>query len=369
MRNKNETKSYLIGIGCDIALANYLSKKHDLAKLKELTLDELQGLGLSDTVAENIKTRRKPIPFDILDSVLTKNLRICCVCYNENRSVVLHHIKPYAKEKKHEESNLAALCLQCHGKAHTRHDSEQNLDELRLLAHKKSWEAAVAHRKTWVLASPKNWNSETRWDWINFHRLQDALLKEITRGNQLPTSEQGDKLKQCRFLASNGYTLENLATKKEDCSNYFSDIGQHQHILTAYLSQLIEWLADHQPVFDATDHCSNPKLLQAVLCPEMYFCIWVDFSVSAAPLNTIQGVGRNKKVTILFPFDAFNCTTSTSRSIASPNSTSQLVAFGTVRSINYDKYSETVCINMSPIGLAQRFSPNDYFEPGFFQSA
>lgn len=363
MQHKKKTKDYLLGQGCDTNLADYLSRQFSLEDLQNKSLPDLAALGLRAAVTADIKNSRPPIPPAILDAVLQKNMRLCCVCYDEKRSVILHHIKPYATEKKHEESNLCVLCLQCHGKAHTKHEMEQNLDEDRLFMQKKSWEAAVAHRKVWVLYSAQSRHTTCRWEWVNLKQLE-FLVRTI--GIDLGETEERTALEQDGYIAANGYQFLGLDRATNPGRGYITNIGQQQSTLAVYIMQLVERVADQVPVLDVTEYCDKPDLLRGLLKTGMYLCARVDVQVDTVD-GRLHAIGRNSKSTLLFEIDDWNFTSSSSRNIYTKGQTTSLVCFGTVRSVVVDPYTGNICITLSALGLSTRFTPNDYFAVGYFE--
>ena len=238
---------------------------------------------------------------------------------------------------------------------------EQNLDGPRLVLHKKSWEAAVKHRKQWTLQLPTTWNAETRWDWVNITRLQSTVAKLAEKSN-VPTSHAREELENVGLVAKNGYDFK--FSYQKDAPAYFTDVGNYQIELTAYITQLVEWVSSNYAVFDATEYCGNPELLYNFLKAGMYFCAQMDFYVDRSNPFQLIGIGQSGRVIVRFIFDDWNCMTSTSRSIR--HNKMNLIVFGSIRSVAQSSYNKDVTIEMSPLGLSTKFDPNDYFGPGYF---
>lgn len=115
-----------------------------LARLKSKTTDELISLGLNPLAAEAVRGEgRPPIPAETLTRVLFANRFTCCVCREPNKPIILHHIRPWEESHSHDESNLAVLCLDDHGHAHSRKELSRNLDARALSNAKSTWESEV----------------------------------------------------------------------------------------------------------------------------------------------------------------------------------------------------------------------------------
>jgi len=80
--------------------------------------------------------------------VLLKNKRACCVCHASDKAIQLHHIS--GNPALTVEENLAVLCLTHHDQATAGLREGQvglglKLTPVEVVAHKRSWEAAVTH--------------------------------------------------------------------------------------------------------------------------------------------------------------------------------------------------------------------------------
>jgi len=133
--NLKRTELALIARGIDTKTAARLVKnKWTIEKLRMKNTEELRSLGIPDELTSSFKIKsRNSIPFNTAGQVLFRNRYACCVCRNSDRSVILHHISPWAKSKDHNPSNLAVLCLEHHDKAHSTSSLSQNLTPKTLL--------------------------------------------------------------------------------------------------------------------------------------------------------------------------------------------------------------------------------------------
>lgn len=145
MLTRNRTEIALIARGVDSDLARKLRKeKWTLAKLQSQSLQDLVDFGVDEEAASTILgNSRPPIPSDVLVRTLFANRWLCCVCRDESRPIIVHHIKTWAESRDHSQDNLAVLCSVHHGEAHSTHALELTLTPDRLKAEKATWEQEV----------------------------------------------------------------------------------------------------------------------------------------------------------------------------------------------------------------------------------
>jgi hypothetical protein len=125
----NPTEAALLGRGVDRATATKLrTAGWTLAKIKAAKDSELRALGLTPFAIAGIrKEGRSEIPFDDLAKVLIANRFTCCVCHDSTKSIVVHHLRGWAKSHDHSPGNLAVLCVDDHDKVHTKKELSRNL--------------------------------------------------------------------------------------------------------------------------------------------------------------------------------------------------------------------------------------------------
>jgi hypothetical protein len=133
----------LVGYGVDSELAKEMvANAHTISSLKGLQLDELCAFGILEDAAKAITSKKRPaIPENNLNNVLFKARWTCCICRNEKKSVVIHHLVPWSQSKCHDEDNLVVLCLDHHGEAHTKRQLSLSLTADRLRAARELWYA------------------------------------------------------------------------------------------------------------------------------------------------------------------------------------------------------------------------------------
>ncbi len=191
----NRTVGAFVARGVDVAIAKRLQEAGStLNILKQKSLQELAALGIPNHAAENIlKEVRPPIPFRDLARVLIANRLTCCVCRDHGRSVVVHHITPWAKSRDHSTTNLAVLCLDDHDRAHKTGGLTQNLTPKLVHEFKATWEQTVGHMDAKAVLEASAVDSDCWWlfNHVRLHELAVNLginLNEVSGHRQLYTA-------------------------------------------------------------------------------------------------------------------------------------------------------------------------------------
>lgn len=140
----NRTYKTLIAKGIDSLVARKIvDSRLNLSTLSSCSSLQLMELGITDKIKDKLFDSRPPIPEEIIDNLLYKSRRTCCICRESERSIIIHHIEEWSESKSNEESNLVVLCLLHHDEAHTKKELSQNLTPDRIKAAKTKWENDV----------------------------------------------------------------------------------------------------------------------------------------------------------------------------------------------------------------------------------
>ena len=117
--------------------------------------------------------------------------RTCCVCREKSKSLVLHHIREWAKSLSHDEEFLVVICANCHGEAHTKRELGRNLTADELLRHRELWAAEVAEFDARALLDPDaNRNAlgmPPVWDYFNHLRISRIAAELSIDPTALPS--------------------------------------------------------------------------------------------------------------------------------------------------------------------------------------
>lgn len=150
----NRTFKSLLAKGIDSSIAQKIvDAELSLSTLSSCSSEKLLELGVTNKVKDKIFDSRPPIPDKIIDNLLYKSRRTCCVCRERERSIIIHHIEEWSESKSNEEENLVVLCLLHHNEAHSKKELSQNLTSERIKASKLNWENEVLNLDKKILES------------------------------------------------------------------------------------------------------------------------------------------------------------------------------------------------------------------------
>ena len=138
MRKDSEKRLLELGFNTDL-IQKIESKSLNLSSLKLMSKRALLKIGFTNDETDLIyaKTKREPIPIDVLDAVLSKSGEVCCYCSDgiSTRPFHIHHIDEYHVSRNHEEDNLALVCPNDHANIHSKKISIVEQKSI-----KKAWE-------------------------------------------------------------------------------------------------------------------------------------------------------------------------------------------------------------------------------------
>ncbi|MDX2303543.1 MAG: HNH endonuclease signature motif containing protein [Microscillaceae bacterium] len=176
----------LLARGVDSEKANKIVKAgYTIQNLSTCKPDELKDIGIDESDLELILSSSRPaIPDEIVDNLLYKSRRTCCICREKEKSVIIHHLIEWNKSKSHLEENLVILCLHHHDEAHTKRELSLNLTPERIKVAKKKWETEVEkHDKELLLLEFKELKvipkklSILKNKWFNFLQKIDMKIE------------------------------------------------------------------------------------------------------------------------------------------------------------------------------------------------
>lgn len=304
----NRTKNAFLSRGIDSNLANELiNKKFNLSKLKLKTEDELINLGLSENIAKNIlKEQRPPIPENTVIKLLYESKRTCCVCRDNKKSIIIHHINEWHLSKDHSEENLVVLCLEHHNEAHTKKGLSLNLSEKQILKFKERWIKEVQNVDANAILGLTE-NDYARWDYFNHNRVFELFLNKNLKNDSFKTTYTVKTLGLINNLGTFPIK-ENI--NKPHCYN-FSD----GYMLAYYMKELFDSVLKTLPVIDLTDKF-NLNDIKALVNVGSYISFQGGFYFKVLSKNIY---GKNQRrlcyykknnIRLEFEFDAYETTSS-----------------------------------------------------------
>lgn len=96
-------------------------------------------------MARSAPKKRTPIPTAVAAKVLFNSDRTCCVCRIPDRKIQIHHIDD--DPSNNAPSNLAVLCLECHGETQITGGFGRRLDAEQVTLYRDDWHSIVARRR------------------------------------------------------------------------------------------------------------------------------------------------------------------------------------------------------------------------------
>jgi hypothetical protein len=123
MRKDSEKRLLELGFDTDL-IQKIESKSLNLSSLKLMSKRALSNIGFTDDETDLIyaKTKREPIPDEVLDAILSKSGEVCCYCSDgiSTRPFHIHHIDEYHVSRNNDEDNLALVCPNDHANIHSK---------------------------------------------------------------------------------------------------------------------------------------------------------------------------------------------------------------------------------------------------------
>jgi len=303
------TIAALIARGLDSAKAQKLA--HDgwtVQKLKLAQPHDLRAVGLSDAEIELVhEGGRPPIEGATLVRLLFKNRYQCCVCRDASKGFIVHHIVEWSTSRSHDISNLAVLCLDHHGKAHTTGSLNQNLDPATLRGLKEEWEAEVGRLDAQSISTSLR-GAYAHWAFINEMRLLELAHEH---GISLASLRYYERALADGVVDARGIPLPVRTDTfyKYEGANIITRYGFMKDVFDAVLEQIA--------VHNISDYLDRDVVFPAVCAGDFVF---VYGAHTFSPLTKVEkGIGqdcrgtrRANKVEVRFTFDRWAASSSSS---------------------------------------------------------
>lgn len=316
MASSSRSFDAFIARGIDTKKATWLKENnYTIAKLKSLSKQDLLKLGLTDEVATLINSEsRPPIPLKTVTKLLHESKRICCVCRDPSKSVVIHHLVEWSISKDHSEGNLVVVCLEHHGDAHTKKNLAISLTSAQLKQHKLKWLSTVEKDDSKAVKGFMPLQGGAHWDYINLTRLFELA---VNNGLRLETSRFYEAVRAINAVNLIGLVQD---VSKWDVSKIperrLYDCGEGMTVYM-YTSHVLQDTLELIAISDVTDKWSAHELT-SILSSGMYITIrgafyYKDISGAQTGRNRRRlGYRRKDHIRIEFEFDAWETTSSTS---------------------------------------------------------
>lgn len=342
----NRTEAALLSRGVDSGAAARLRKEGwTLAKLMQQSDAQLEELYLSSEAIKSIRTSRRPgIPFEDLVQVLVANRFTCCVCHDPKKAIVVHHIREWSKSHDHSPSNLAVLCLDDHGKAHTVSSLTRNLDESKLTHFKEKWEAEICRTNTEAILEASRVNADAWW-YFNHVRLLELAIHLNVPFKKLP--HYATVLAHCLIQPDGG-----LAPRSSHLSYMYS--GAEGMILYGYVREIMNAVLERLTVLNISDYLDRGVLAPVLKAGDFIF-VQGAHTFKAIDRRrrgrgqTRHGVRKANHVEVSFTFDRWEAT---SGSAWGSWLSRRQEAASILRIVNVQKVDDTLLVEGTAIGIA-----------------
>lgn len=305
---RNRTEIALIARGVDSALARKLrEEKWTLAKLQSQSLQELVDFGVDEEAASTILgNSRPPIASDVLVRTLFANRWLCCVCRDESRPIIVHHIKSWAESRDHSQDNLAVLCSVHHGEAHSTHALELTLTPDRLKAEKATWEQEVKRLDPHAILKATQLQG-SQWWYFNHLRVFEISQQLGVAVTDLAGFRRAFDAQLCD---------EDGCPRCSSGSMYRAPAA---FILSRYMTSMLQVAMDYACVRNISDDLDRGTLKFLVTDGDLIF-VQGSFCFSTLPPDSsgsdlVEGVRSANGVEITFVFDRNEGTSGSARNL------------------------------------------------------
>lgn len=295
----------MLARGIDTVTASTLrGQGWTVAKLQQADRTALDELGLSEHVIAQLHRGARPaIPGDTLTRLLFRNRFTCCVCRDSDRSIIVHHIVPWAESRDHGDANLAVLCLDDHERAHRISTLAQNLSVEALREFKRRWEETCEREDRRVILNASRLNYDA---WLYFNHFRLFELARACRVNLKQASGYHDA-RSLKLVDASG----NLLPRPAD-SNWMYD-GAEGITLYGYVHSVFEAVLERIAVRNLSDFLDRGvaySLLEAgdFILVHGAHSFKIEKVRDVGPGQTMLGRRRANNVEVRFTFDRWEAT-------------------------------------------------------------
>ena len=252
--------------------------------------------------------------------------RICCVCREKDKSLVLHHTREWAKSHNHDEELLVVICVNCHGEAHTKRELGRNLTPEELLKHRTLWATDVAALDARALFdADENRNAlgmAPLWDYFNHRRISRAAAELSINPKALPSFARIAGKAPLDELGAIDWPTVHSGSASHAHYMYDGDIRNADGVYT-YFADLLTLVVSKSKWIDLGSIWA-PTKLKAVAEPGRVGILTAGFRfksaktmLSVGPGQDREGYYQKEKIRLHFTFDGWETTSTSSRAMLS----------------------------------------------------
>lgn len=350
------TVNALVARGLDSKTARELSDEgHTINSLKASSFDELRQLGLEkDFIDGFLVEDRPPIPEPTVIKMLYESAWACCVCRENDKGVIIHHIIDWSTSRSHDEENLVVLCSNHHGEAHTTRKIQLQLTASRLRELKNAWLQEVRERNAAAALGRSPDVEFSIWDHFNHSRLTEIARNSGVKFAELPSYKDLIKRKAIK--------RDGLPAWGDPDSFYLyegSILYDHKDGYSFYtkmiraLLQKTDWRYITDEMWDRT-HINSLLSVGTILVIKAGFYFSRLNSNHQRPGQIRRGLRRKNHIHLMFTFDAWESTSSSSWALHLSGH-SVVTCVCAVRSIGHT--TDHIVIKVSSLALGTGFGP------------
>jgi len=337
----NKTFNALIARGFNNSLANSLiAKGYTVSKLQKEKENTLKKLGIDDALIKMLFEKRPPIPTETVNKLLYESKRTCCICRDESRSVIIHHIEEWHINHNHNEENLAVLCLQHHDEAHTQRKLSLNLSPKSILDSKKRWIEEVKSSDRKVILDLVSNPNYSHWDYFNHNHIFGLYIQNNISNDNFRATSQLMHLNLINDLGT--FSLERVQNRM-----HLYHFG-NGYLMYSYMSELFYTILKKLPFIDITDKFTRNNI-KSLIQVGAYIAIQAGFYFKQEKKDLRKGYYEKRGIKIEFIVDPYECTSVSSYTChMSGHKTATMIAL--VKSIVEDKSQLLITVSCLAIG-------------------
>lgn len=300
------------------------------------------------------KQPRKRIPSELVQLVLYKCSRTCCVCRDPKRGVQLHHIDQ--DPSNNVEANLIALCGVCHDSAHTERKLSRNLTVTDLRRHKRDWESEVSVTAASAVVRASS-APHCIWAYINIPQLVRVVRQMAPPFAKVPRfKEMIDR----GLIDGNGLPVDPIGPQEGSERTIWDRFKfNDSHVLHDLYSDVARQVLLDAPATDITE-LRSAKAVPYLLPPGSLCYLQAAFNFRSAEERdkpaTRMGWRKARGLRVEFLLDLYFAWGSSARAVhlAGRNVASVLAV---VRSVTVDK--SLVVLRITPLAIGNKFPRTD----------
>ncbi|MBN3526424.1 HNH endonuclease [Paenibacillus apiarius] len=337
-----------------------ISKGFTLRKLKQTSKEEMIKLGLTmESIELLLNEPRPPIPENTTRKILFESKYTCCICRDNSRSIIIHHIVPWEISRSHSEENLVVLCLEHHGEAHSKHELSINLSPERIRDAKQKWLQLVKDVDVKTVLDIHNTDGAF-YDFFNVGRI----IELVDTLNINPTES-----KYYRYALVHGFIndeglikpIESWSKTRIEDKDYWLDFFEGTY-LYHYLKNLFLMVINKRP-FIRLNRIWNRTAITSIIKPGDFVLLQGVFYFKSKT-KKVKGNQQIKLcyrkangIKVEFEIDVFYCNSDSSRSHLSGRNVK--TAYCLVRSIKNER--DFLILSCTALALGTGFNRPDYF--------